>query len=121
MATLTRKQMEQVLAQGGSVLYNGQVITQADALPTDADLAAGDPTREQALVAKLQADIAAKNAELESLRKSTQSQAPAAKKLDDMNVAELDAYAKEHNLTFPAEADTKAKKLEVLKASQGAG
>jgi hypothetical protein len=74
MPTLNRKQMEQAIAEGGSVLYEGQVITRAEDLPTEAALAKGDPAKEQAAAADLQARISAMEAELATLRKEQPSE-----------------------------------------------
>lgn len=45
---LTRAGMESVLADGGSVLHNGQIITQVTSLPCEAELADDPHAQEQA-------------------------------------------------------------------------
>lgn len=47
-STLTRKEMEQVLAEGGAVLYKNVIITDPKQLPSEADLAEGDAARTEA-------------------------------------------------------------------------
>jgi hypothetical protein len=54
---LTRKQMEDVIDQGGSVLHYGHVITSKDHLPTDLDLAGDDVSARQRALADLDAEI----------------------------------------------------------------
>lgn len=59
MGTLTREQMARVIEDGGSVLHGGRLITRLEHLPTEADLAKGNPEREAAAAAALDAQIAA--------------------------------------------------------------
>lgn len=55
---LDRQQMEAVIAGGQSVLYGGRIIVQPHHLPSDAELASGDPVKEQAATRGLQDQIA---------------------------------------------------------------
>ncbi len=57
-ANLTRAEMEAVIDAGGSVLHDRQVITRREDLPSEADLAAGDPDKSQEVADKLKAQIA---------------------------------------------------------------
>lgn len=57
MATMTRAQMEAVIAGGGSVLHGGKLYTRVEHLPSEAELAQGDPAAEQAAAARLQEEI----------------------------------------------------------------
>lgn len=56
---LNRAEMEQIIRSGGSVAYGNQILTTIAQLPSDAALAVGDPVKEQAAMADLQAQIAA--------------------------------------------------------------
>ena len=58
MADLTRKQMQDVIENGGSVLHGRHLILQSDQVPSAAELAKGDPTAEAAAGADLKAQIA---------------------------------------------------------------
>lgn len=64
---LTRQQMEQAIKNGGSVLYGGRLITRTEHLPSDADLAEGNPEQEAAAAAALEAQIAALQAQRDRL------------------------------------------------------
>lgn len=57
-----RKHMEEVHDSGGSVYYKGQIIPPGAKLPTEAELAQGDPAR----VAAARAAIAARRAALDA-------------------------------------------------------
>lgn len=63
MGVLTRSEMEQAIIQRGAVLYRGRIISRIQDLPSDADLAAGDPAQEAAAAAALDAQIAALQAQ----------------------------------------------------------
>lgn len=67
MGTLTRTQMEAVIRGGGSVLHDGKLHTQLHTLPTEGDLAAGDPQRETQAANALQAQMADLQAQLDKL------------------------------------------------------
>lgn len=55
---LARKDMEQVIMAGGSVLLpDGRLITNVSNLPSAAELAKGDPAREAAAAVDLQTQI----------------------------------------------------------------
>jgi|SRR6185503_11941035 len=70
MAVLTREQMAAVIEGGGSVLHNGALITRLADLPSAAELAAGDPAKEAAAQAALQAQIAALQSQVDQLQVS---------------------------------------------------
>lgn len=73
MGTLTRQDMEAVIKGGGSVLYKGQTLWQLSQLPTDADLAEGDPAAESAAAAALDQQIAHLTAQRDRLLQRGQS------------------------------------------------
>jgi hypothetical protein len=52
-----RAEMEAILRSGQGIVYKGQVITKMADLPTDADLAKGDPDKEAEVISSLQAEI----------------------------------------------------------------
>lgn len=56
---LTRAHMEEVIAKGGSVLHNGEILKTIEQLPTEAELSEGDPLAEQAARDSIDAQIAA--------------------------------------------------------------
>lgn len=68
MATLSRVEMEAVIASGGSVLYDGHILTRIEQLPSAAALAAGDPAKEAEATADLQAQITELQAQLAQLQ-----------------------------------------------------
>jgi hypothetical protein len=70
MGVLTRIEMEQVLIQKGSVLHNGRIISRMQDLPSEAELAAGNPAQEAAVAGSLQAQITALQAQLSQLQPS---------------------------------------------------
>lgn len=72
MGVLTRSQMEQAISSGGSVLLGGRLYTRAAELPSDAQLAQGDPDRELAAGAVLEQQISAMQAQLDQLQASQQ-------------------------------------------------
>lgn len=65
---LTREQMEQVLARGGSVLHQGRIISRAQDLPSAAELAAGDENQETQVANALQQQIDELHAQLAKLQ-----------------------------------------------------
>lgn len=76
MGILTRNEMERVIAHGGSVLHGGRLITRVEDLPTDADLATGDPNRETQIANSLQQQIDRLQAQLERLQAPKNKAAP---------------------------------------------
>jgi hypothetical protein len=77
---LSRNEMEQVIRNGGSVLHGGRILTKMEHLPTDADLAVGNPEQEAQAAAALEAQIVALQAQHARLTqaKAPQTGAPAA-------------------------------------------
>lgn len=67
MPHLTRKEMEAAIAAGGTVLYNGQTLWQVAQLPSEADLAVGNPEAETAAANNLQQQIADLQAQIAKL------------------------------------------------------
>lgn len=55
MSKLSRESMENIIRVGGSVMFEGRIITDVKLLPTEAELAQGDESRERAAIAQLQA------------------------------------------------------------------
>lgn len=55
----TRDQLAKVITDGGSVLHNGQQYTTVESLPTEADLAAGNPAAQKQALASLDAQMEA--------------------------------------------------------------
>jgi hypothetical protein len=82
MAHLTRKEMQEAIEGGGSVLYNGQTLWQVAQLPSDADLATDEDSK-VAAAGDLQAQIAALSASLAKLQAT-----PAKAGLPDTSKAE---------------------------------
>jgi hypothetical protein len=75
---LTLAGMRAVIAEGGSVGYNGKTITSADGLPSEAELAEGDEAAEAAALENLERAQAAIDAQRARLLKGK-----GAKKADD--------------------------------------
>jgi hypothetical protein len=70
-AMLSRQEMIDVIRGGGSVLIRGVgVVARVQDLPPEAVLAAGDRAREDAALAALEAQLQAKQAELEQAREA---------------------------------------------------
>lgn len=76
MGTLTRNEMEQVIKSGGSVLYKDQILFHLSQLPSEADMAAGNPEQEAAARAALDAQIAALTAQRARLDLASQPVPP---------------------------------------------
>lgn len=79
---LTREQMEQAIARGGSVLHQGRIISRVQDLPSAAELAEGDPERESATANSLQQQIADLQAQLAKLQEPKAAGKTAAKEKD---------------------------------------
>lgn len=56
--TIGRAAMEAAISRGGAVLYQGRIISRVADLPSEAELAQGDPAAEQAAAESLRAQIA---------------------------------------------------------------
>ena len=69
MATMTHEEMEAVIDQGGSVIYEGVIYSTKESLPTDAELTEGDPAKEAAAAEALDKQIAALEAAKASIGK----------------------------------------------------
>lgn len=69
---VSREVLDRAFAEGGSVLIhglnNGLPITNPADLPSDLELAQDDPDRQRAILAQMEADHAAKDAEIAALR-----------------------------------------------------
>jgi hypothetical protein len=66
---LSRKDMEDLIKSGQSIIHDGQMITRVEDLPTDVDLALGDPAKEDATEAEINRQIKA----LEDLKSQLQA------------------------------------------------
>lgn len=136
-----RSVLEQAFLEGGSVLYRGQIITHPDGLPTEMELAEGDKDRQSAVLAKMEADLAARHAELDAI-KAQMNQAPKPApavslpaptvptegegeeqpktpedlraRLESLTIAELKAEAEEAGITIPSSAERKADIVDFL-------
>jgi hypothetical protein len=60
---LTRDQMVAIIQRGESVMIGSEVYDSVDRLPSEAQLAQGDPAREEAALANLDAQLAAVQAQ----------------------------------------------------------
>lgn len=107
MPHLTRKEMEQAIKDGGSVLYNGQTLWKAEQLPSEADLAVGDPEAETAAANNIQQQIA-------DLQKQIAKLAPTRTVKHDplADTSGADDPRAEAKAKAKAEADAKAKASE---------
>lgn len=68
MATISRAEMQAAIAAGGVVLHNGRIYNDPLDLPTEAELAKGDPAREKKAQDDIQAQIAALQAQIDGLK-----------------------------------------------------
>jgi hypothetical protein len=68
--------MEATIKAGGSVLHNGVIHWQIGSLPSEADLATGDPQQEAIVAAALDTQIAALQRERERLALALAHQSP---------------------------------------------
>lgn len=68
MATISRSEMQAAIAAGGVVLHNGVLYNDPLDLPTEAELAKGDPAREKKAQDDIQAQIAALQAQIDGLK-----------------------------------------------------
>lgn len=78
--SLSRAEMERTIAQGGSVLYQGRIISRAQDLPSEADLARGDPDAEAQTQTRLEAQIAELQAQVQRLQGGERKAATSAEK-----------------------------------------
>lgn len=79
MPRMTRDEMAQVIRDGGCVELAGRMILTEAALPTEADLAVGDPAQEATALAALQTQMIALQAQMTKL---TPAAAPLAEDAD---------------------------------------
>jgi hypothetical protein len=105
---LTRAGMEQVLREGGSVLHKGQVIGRAEALPTEADLAAGDEQATAKALEGLKAQRDALDAQEKKLLASRGESAKAREQAQEQQAAAEKHAARTH--TKAGDADDDAEK-----------
>jgi hypothetical protein len=74
MPQLSREEMEAVIRGGGSVMYQGKTLTQIGHLPTEADLAQGNPEAETAAANTLQQQIVELQQQLAKLQPPARKQ-----------------------------------------------
>jgi|ERR1043165_4290346 large subunit ribosomal protein L21 len=87
-----REHMAQVLSEGGGVYHKGRILTSQHELPSEAELAKGDPVRE----ARAKESIAARRAALDAEEAKLGGGGPAAgEDLNSLTVVELKERAKE--------------------------
>lgn len=71
MATLTRQEMADILRDGKrSVLYNGRIIRNISQIPSEAELAAGNPQEEKKVQDNILVEMERLKAELAKLKAS---------------------------------------------------
>ena len=63
MSLRSRKEMEEAIREGGSVLYGGRIVAALEELPSKAELARGNAEEEAAVAAEIDAPIAALSAQ----------------------------------------------------------
>lgn len=84
---LSRKEMEAILRQGGTVLFDGRIIGDFNALPSEADLAQGDTEAMKVAEQNIDAEIKRLLSEKQKLAKAKEDEpksgAKSAKKDDD--------------------------------------
>jgi hypothetical protein len=111
-----RKVLEQAIREGGSVLIEGRIITRLEDLPSNMELAKGDEDRQAAILAQMEADLQAKQAELDALKaklKPAASEPPSQKsdfqkQLEGRTKEELLAEVKAEGIELPEGVNTKA-------------
>jgi hypothetical protein len=85
---LTRAGMEQIIKGGGTVLHKGAIIGRVEALPSEADLAAGDEDAERRALAGLEEQQRALDAQRDRLSRAAADRAKAAKQREAQQAAE---------------------------------
>lgn len=126
---IDRKRMQQAFDEGGSVLINGKIVMRAEDLPSDLELAAGDTDRQAAILAQMEADMQAKQAEIDAikaqLKQSSTPQTPQShpksdlqKRLEGLTKDELLAEVKAAGIDIPSEVNTKAEIVAFLVAQE---
>ena len=68
MSILTYEQMKAIIDGGGSVSLHGRLISEVKHLPTQAELAVGNPAAEKAALSDLQAQLAELQAQIALLQ-----------------------------------------------------
>ena len=96
---LSRKDMEDLIKSGQSIIHDGQMITRCEDLPTEVDLALGDPAKENETEANIDRQIASLQAAKAQLEAGRQAKAE----------SKPDAAHLETNPPKPAPADEPSK------------
>lgn len=82
---LTREQMARVITEDkGSVVYNGRIIRRISEIPSEAELAVGNPVEEKKAESNILAEMDRLKAELELLKKDADDAKKAAKKKSEV-------------------------------------
>lgn len=109
---LTRAEMEAVIAGGGSVMYRGQTINQVGLLPTQAELAKGDPEQEKVVTSELQAQVEALQKQIDELKSGAGASAQTG---GETETPESKAAAKKAKQQAEAKAKADAEAAEAAK------
>ena len=129
---LTDDQIKQVFKEGGTILDKGKIYRSLAEIPSAYERAKGDEDRQSAILAQMEADIAAKQAEVEALKaqlkpagsepaEQTAAEEAAAtekanlkKHLESLNKDELLAEVQAAKITLPADVNTKSEIITFL-------
>lgn len=84
---ISRAAMVAAIKEGGSVHYKGALITRLENLPSEAELAVGDPAQEQQALTDLQKEIAGLEARKAALQSQVSQQAQANQQAADASAA----------------------------------
>lgn len=116
------RHMEEVIADERSVMHNGQILSSLEQLPSEADLAAGDPAKEAEAKANYQAEIERLQGELAKLQSSSEPEdeggSEVVRQYEDLTRNQLKTLAQYRGQHFEGNA-TKAELIDLLK-QQGA-
>lgn len=80
---ISRAAMVAAIKEGGSVHYKGALITRLENLPSEAELAVGDPVQEQQALTDLQKEIAGLEARKAALQAQANQQAQVSQQAAD--------------------------------------
>ena len=76
--TLTRAQMRAIIERRESVMIGGNIISRVEDLPSEVELSVGDPERQDAERARLQAEIERLSDQVEELQAAKAAEKPSA-------------------------------------------
>jgi hypothetical protein len=107
--TLTRQEMEETIRQGGSVIIDGRSYATIESLPSEADLAKGDESREKALLATFDQQLTNISRQRDDLLKQQQDRrAAAARQQQEQQGEPPTAQSKAPLPAAPAPSETRA-------------